>query len=152
MHPATRESKQIASSNLKLWFSEALSEFQAFTEFLSSITAEDLHGFWGRRKQPHHLALLYSDAFVKLIRKKDARSQLVSCSNFLIYLFLMASEKKDVERSYGLLEDFVTAAQALTAVATVEANIFLRPASMRIESFFTQAAQIMRHGQEAPLP
>ncbi|OAQ60612.1 Zn(II)2Cys6 transcription factor [Pochonia chlamydosporia 170] len=130
MHPATRHAKTTPGSNLKIWFSAALSEFEAFTEYLSSITAADLNGFWGRH----------------------ARSQLVSCANFLIYLFLMASEKKDVERAYALLEDFATAAEGLKAVASFEANIFLRPASLRVESFFAQAAEIMRNGHGGDIP
>lgn len=64
----------------------------------------------------------------------------------------MASEKKDVERAYALLEDFVTAAEGLKAVASFEANIFLRPASLRIESFFAQAAEIMRNGHGGVIP
>lgn len=59
----------------------------------------------------------------------------------------MASEQKDVERAYRLLESFVDSAHALKAAGTVEANIFLRPAALRIESFFLQAADIMRRGR-----
>lgn len=50
MDPATRAAKANPESNLRKWFVPALHEFQNFVNFFSSITEEDLRGFWCRRK------------------------------------------------------------------------------------------------------
>lgn len=140
MHPATKAAKRDPYSPLRTWFPEALAEFAGFTMFLSQISTQDLNGFWGRRE----CGVLSVIVLPKLTGLPDARSQLITCANFLIYLFLMASERTQIESAYGLLESFVDSAKALKATGTPEANIFLRPAALRIESFFIQAADIMR--------
>lgn len=76
----------------------------------------------------------------------DSRSQLILCGNFLIYLFLLASERRDIERAYRLLESFHQTVHDLGDTDQAQAKSLLRAATLRIDSFFTQAAQIMRHG------
>ncbi|KAJ0271674.1 hypothetical protein COL940_010906 [Colletotrichum noveboracense] len=50
MSPATNEAKSDPSSNLCRWFGTAVAEFQGFAKFMEEVTAEDMQGFWGRRK------------------------------------------------------------------------------------------------------
>jgi len=77
----------------------------------------------------------------------DARSQLTLCGNFLIYLFLLASTPEQVHRAFGLLESFHDSLQRLREWADDDASLALvRPVALRIDSFFIQAARIMRTG------
>ncbi|UNI15875.1 hypothetical protein JDV02_002362 [Purpureocillium takamizusanense] len=124
MHPPTRQAKTTPGSNLRRWFPEALLAFEAFVEFLSCVNKADLFGFWGRH----------------------ARSQLILCGNFLVFLFMLASERRDIERAYRLLESFHGTMHALWDVDHVQINTLLRAATIRIDSFFAQAAEIMRSG------
>ncbi|KAL6692416.1 hypothetical protein J3F84DRAFT_383964 [Trichoderma pleuroticola] len=124
MHPSTREAKLKAGSNLRKWFPEALLAFDGFAEFLSHLGRNNMFGFWGRY----------------------ARSQLVLCGNFLVFLFLVASERSDIEHAYGLLETFHQAMNSLWDVSNEEVTALLRAAKDRIDSFFSQAAQIIRRG------
>ncbi|SPO07078.1 uncharacterized protein DNG_09772 [Cephalotrichum gorgonifer] len=122
MSPATREAKAIPQSNLRQWFPRALSEFRAFTDFVANMTKEDLECFWIRH----------------------ARSHLILCGNFLIYLFLLASAPSDVEAAYGLLESFHQSLQRLRETESEDGRLLLRPVMLRIDSFFTQAAGVIR--------
>ncbi|KAF4595082.1 fungal specific transcription factor domain-containing protein [Ophiocordyceps camponoti-floridani] len=126
MYPPTRAAKTTPGSNLRKWFPAALAEFESFAEFLTCINKHDLFGFWGRH----------------------ARSHLILCGNFLIYLFLLAWERRDIERAYRLLESFHQTMHELHDYDNVQAKSLLRAATLRIDSFFTQAAQIMRQGGE----
>lgn len=75
----------------------------------------------------------------------DARSQLTLCGNFLIYLFLLASTPTQVHSAFALLESFHDSLQRLREWAIDDASLALvRPVALRIYSFFTQAARIMR--------
>ncbi|GJN86449.1 hypothetical protein PLIIFM63780_010029 [Purpureocillium lilacinum] len=129
MHPPTRQAKTTPSSNLRRWFPEALIAFEAFVDFLSCVNKADLFGFWGRH----------------------ARSQLILCGNFLVFLFLLASERRDIERAYRLLESFHGTMHALYDVDHVQINTLLRAATIRIDSFFSQAAEIMRGGGDGSI-
>ncbi|KAG6358261.1 hypothetical protein INS49_014145 [Diaporthe citri] len=75
MSPATAEARNDPSSNLCRWFGTAVAVFQAFTRFMDEVTSEDLQGFWGRH----------------------ARSQLILCGNFIIYLFLQQPRSSDIQ-------------------------------------------------------
>lgn len=76
----------------------------------------------------------------------DARSQLILCGNFLVYLFLLAWERRDIERAYRMLECYHQTIHELGECDNLQAKTLLRAAMLRIDSFFSQAAQIMRHG------
>lgn len=77
----------------------------------------------------------------------DARSQLILCGNFLIYLFLLAPSPAQVQATFQLLERYHESLLRLREWADDDASIaLLRPAALRMDSFFTQAAQIMRAG------
>ncbi|KAM0193040.1 hypothetical protein ACHAPA_004003 [Fusarium lateritium] len=129
MYPATRASKITPGSNLQRWLSTALAEFELFTTFMAYITEEELTSFWGR----------------------FARSQLILCGNFLIYLFLLASEPRDIEAAYRLLEKFHQSLQRLGDTEDVAAKVFLRPVILRIDSFFMQATELIKHGRTVVL-
>lgn len=76
----------------------------------------------------------------------DSRTHLVHAGNFLIYLFLCACTVEQVERSYSLLETYHHALRFLAAMADENSMGMLRPALLRIESFFKEAVEIMRKG------
>ncbi|OHE93549.1 hypothetical protein CORC01_11146 [Colletotrichum orchidophilum] len=122
MNPATKIAKAIPSSNLRLWFGTALSQFAGFTKFMRSIRPKDLQGFWGRH----------------------ARSQLVLCGNFIIYLFVLATEPEDVTSAFALLEGFHDALQQLNREADSTSQLLILPVTLRIDSFFMQAADRLR--------
>ncbi|EHK44883.1 hypothetical protein TRIATDRAFT_139428 [Trichoderma atroviride IMI 206040] len=122
MYPATRAAKANPESNLRKWFIHALGEFQSFVSFFSSISEEDLRGFWCRH----------------------ARSQLILCGNFLIYLFLLASDQGHIEAAYQLLQDFHHALKRLGETTHKPGRLLLRPVRLRLDSFFRQAATILR--------
>ena len=82
----------------------------------------------------------------ELTRRPDARSQLILCGNFLIYLFLLAPNPEQVQETFRLLGRFHESLQRLSAVADNVAINLLRPVALRIDSFFAQAAQVMRTG------
>ncbi|ODA83685.1 hypothetical protein RJ55_02200 [Drechmeria coniospora] len=130
MHPPTRAARSTPGSNLRKWFPEALATFEAFAEFFSCVNKHDLFGFWGRH----------------------ARSHLILCGNFLVFLFLLAWDSSDIERAYRMLESFHSTVHALWDEEYVEVKALLRVAIIRIDSFFSQAAQIMRNGGEASFP
>ena len=89
------------------------------------------------------LPWVFSDADVRAW-DTDARTHLVHCGNFLIYLFLCASTVEQVQESYLLLEAYHDALRFLTAAADDRVMRMLRPAMLRIESFFKEALEIMR--------
>ncbi|KAF5611922.1 uncharacterized protein FSUBG_1949 [Fusarium subglutinans] len=132
MFPATRAAKVTPGSNLQRWLSTALAEFELFTTFMAYITEEELTSFWGRLSAV-------------------ARTQLILCGNFLIYLFLLASDPRDVEFAYRLLEKFHGSLQTLGATDDIAARVFLRPVILRIESFFMQATELIKHGRTVVL-
>ncbi|UKZ57462.1 hypothetical protein TrVGV298_011319 [Trichoderma virens] len=126
MYPATRAAKANPESNLRKWFISALAEFQSFVYFFNSITEEDLRGFW------------------------YARSQLILCGNFLIYLFLLASDQQHIEAAYQLLQEFHLSLKRLGETTHKPGRLLIRPVRLRLDSFFRQAATILR-GNEAPI-
>ncbi|RBA11182.1 hypothetical protein FPRO05_04355 [Fusarium proliferatum] len=129
MFPATRAAKVTPGSNLQRWLSTALAEFELFTTFMAYITEEELTSFWGR----------------------FARTQLILCGNFLIYLFLLASDPRDIEVAYRLLEKFHSSLQRLGGTDDIAARVFLRPVILRIDSFFMQATELIKHGRTVVL-
>ncbi|KAJ9136610.1 Fungal specific transcription factor domain-containing protein [Pleurostoma richardsiae] len=131
MSPVTKAAKRDPTSNLRRYFNAAVKDFAPFTDFMNEISPECLHAFWGLH----------------------ARSQLILCGNFLIYLFLLAPDPEQVQDTFQLLGRFHDSLQRLSAVADKVAINLLRPVALRIDSFFTQAAQIMRTGpQTAAVP
>ncbi|KAM0483754.1 hypothetical protein ACHAPX_002250 [Trichoderma viride] len=122
MYPATRAAKANPESSLRKWFIHALSEFSGFVNFFNSIGEEDLRGFWCRH----------------------ARSQLILCGNFLIYLFLLASDQAHIEAAYQLLQDFHHGLKRLGETTHKPGRLLLRPVRLRLDSFFRQAATILR--------
>ncbi|KAI3556415.1 hypothetical protein CABS01_03812 [Colletotrichum abscissum] len=127
MNPATKVAKAIPSSSLRLWFGTALSDFASFTDFMSELTPMDLRGFWGCH----------------------ARSQLILCGNFIIYLFVLATEPGDITSAFKLLESFHDTLQRLKRHVDSISELLLLPVSLRIDSFFTQAADRLRGGPVA---
>jgi hypothetical protein len=127
MSPATMTAKLDPTSNLRRHFDTAVDDFSAFAAFMKQITKDDLHAFWGRH----------------------ARSQLMLCGNFLIYLFLLSSHSAQVKGAFHLLELFHESLQRLSGMADATSVGLLRPVALRIDSFFSQAAQIMRRGSTA---
>ena len=79
---------------------------------------------------------------------QDARSQFVLCGNFLVFLFLLASDRQDIERAYRLLESFHQTMHGLWDPDVDQVTTLLRVAKLRIDSFFTQAAEVMRRGSD----
>ncbi|KID85814.1 Transcription factor, fungi [Metarhizium guizhouense ARSEF 977] len=122
MAPATTAAKANPHSPLRRWFKKALQSAESFVRFISKIGAEELDRFWG----------CY------------ARSQLNICGNFLIYLFLLASEPEDVAAAYQLLEKFHVSLQKLNNMADMTSRLLIRPVALRIDSFFIHAPQIVR--------
>ncbi|KAK1716053.1 fungal-specific transcription factor domain-containing protein [Colletotrichum acutatum] len=127
MNPATKVSKAMPSSNLRLWFGTALSDFASFTMFMSELTSGDLQGFWGCH----------------------ARSQFILCGNFITYLFVLATEPGDVTSAFNLLESFHDTLQRLNRHIDSISELLLLPVTLRIDSFFTQAADRLRGGPAA---
>ena len=74
----------------------------------------------------------------------DARTQLVLAGNFMIYLFLLASKAEEVQATYKLLENFRESLHNIGSFETEESRAVFRPVTLRIDSFFNHAAQIMR--------
>ncbi|KAJ5090044.1 hypothetical protein N7532_008728 [Penicillium argentinense] len=128
MSPAKMSAKSEPTSSLRRHFPHAITSFQKFTQFMSGITQPCLKAYWGGH----------------------ARSQLTLCGNFLIYLFLLASTPSQVHAAFGLLESFHESLQRLRGWADDDASLALvRPVALRIDSFFIQAARIMRTGMES---
>ncbi|KAL2825671.1 fungal-specific transcription factor domain-containing protein [Aspergillus pseudoustus] len=125
MYPVIRGSAATANSNFVQWLPKALDEFEAFTFFMETLTNDDLAGFWIRH----------------------SRSQLILCGNFLIYLFLLATEPRDIEAAYGLLESLHNSLQRLGDTKHLAARLLLRPTMLRINSFFAQATELITHAR-----
>ncbi|KAL6233632.1 hypothetical protein BDW75DRAFT_241858 [Aspergillus navahoensis] len=129
MYPTARAAP---NSSLRQWLSVALKEFETFTTFMATVTEEDLAGFWIRH----------------------SRSQLILCGNLLIYLFLLATEPRDIEVAYQLLESLHHSMQRLDATPDVSARLIIRPTMLRINSF-AQATELISHartvGQVSPV-
>ncbi|KAL2275404.1 hypothetical protein FJTKL_02087 [Diaporthe vaccinii] len=121
MSPATAEARNDPSSNLCRWFGTAVAEFQAFTRFMDEITSEDLQGFWGRH----------------------ARSQLILCGNFIIYLFLQQPKSSDIQSAWSLVQTFRSSLHRLDSQAYDVAKLSIRPVFLRIESFFSQGPELI---------
>lgn len=76
----------------------------------------------------------------------DGRSQLILIGNFLIHLFLVSSNPEQVHITFRLLEQFHESLQRIGELVDEDSVGLIRPVALRIDSFFTQAAQIMRRG------
>ncbi|KAG6104627.1 hypothetical protein E4U13_008310 [Claviceps humidiphila] len=129
MHPATKAAKSQPDSNLRQWFAFALADFAQFTEFFASVNPGDFRGFWGRH----------------------ARSQLILCGNFLVYLFLMAADRAHIESAHKMLEDFRVKVNRIAMTDHVPTKAMIRATTIRTNSFFAQAVSVMRHGPEASI-
>ncbi|KAG5973632.1 hypothetical protein E4U55_000344, partial [Claviceps digitariae] len=129
MHPATKAAKSQPNSNLRQWFAFALTDFAQFIDFFTSVNPRDFRGFWGRH----------------------ARSQLILCGNFLVYLFLMASERAHIESAHRMLEEFRLKVNRISLTDHTPTKALIRATTIRTNSFFAQAAAVMRHGPEASI-
>ncbi|TWU72177.1 hypothetical protein ED733_000763 [Metarhizium rileyi] len=129
MHPATKAAKQDPNSSLRQWFPFAIADFARFTDFFASISPGEVRGFWGRH----------------------ARSQLILCGNFLVYLFLMAAEKEHIEAAHRMLENFREKVNKIADTDHIPTRALIRATKIRTNSFFSQAAAVMRHGPEASI-
>jgi NCS1 family nucleobase:cation symporter-1 len=123
MSPATKAARADPSSNLRRWFRDARGEFAGFATFMTQVGAADLNGFWGRH----------------------GRSQLILCGNFLVYLFLLAHEREDVQAAFRLIESFHESLARLEGLADSTARLLIRPVALRMNSFFVQAPDLMRN-------
>ena len=74
------------------------------------------------------------------------RSQLILCGNFLIQLFIVASDSHDIKVAHHVLLSFHQALQRLAATEYYVGKLLLRPVVLRIDSFFSQAGEIIRRG------
>jgi hypothetical protein len=70
--------------------------------------------------------------------------------NFLIYLFLLSSNPWQVRETYRLLELFHESLQRIRGLVDEDSVPLIRPVALRIDSFFTQAAQNMRGSGAGP--
>ena len=61
-------------------------------------------------------------------------------------MFLLTSEPRDIETAYQLLETFRDSLQCLDASLQGPAKLLLQPIRLRINSFFAQAASLIRQG------
>ncbi|KAH7027209.1 fungal-specific transcription factor domain-containing protein [Microdochium trichocladiopsis] len=143
MGPATKAARVDPNSGLRVHFQAALEMFTEFVAFIAGITQPQLRGYWGRH----------------------ARAQLILCTNFLIYLFLLASEPEHVVKAFELIESFNEGLCRLKGMAGTPkaisgprpspafstptgtlsaAMLLLLPAAVRIESFLEQAPRLMR--------
>ncbi|KAM0335220.1 hypothetical protein ACHAQA_000262 [Verticillium albo-atrum] len=123
MAPATKAARSDPDSNLRKWLPAALREFEGFTAYMTRINERDLNGFWGRH----------------------GRSQLILCGNFLIYLFLLATESENVSAAYSLIDSFHGSLARLEGLAGPTALLLIRPVALRMNSFFAQAPDLMRN-------
>ncbi|KAI8246534.1 ncs1 nucleoside transporter family protein [Colletotrichum sp. SAR 10_99] len=127
MSPATNEAKSDPSSNLCRWFGTAVAEFQGFAKFMEEVTAEDLQGFWGRH----------------------ARSQLILCGNFIIFLFLQQPKSSDLQSAWSLVQTLRLSLYRLESQADDVAKLLIRPVLLRIESLFSQGPELIRQYHSA---
>ncbi|KAF5511514.1 Transcriptional activator protein DAL81 [Colletotrichum siamense] len=127
MSPATNEAKSDPSSNLCRWFGIAVAEFQGFAKFMEEVTAEDLQGFWGRH----------------------ARSQLILCGNFIIFLFLQQPKSLDLQSAWSLVQTLRSSLYRLESQADDVAKLLIRPVLLRIESLFSQGPELIRQYHSA---
>ncbi|KAL3425162.1 hypothetical protein PVAG01_04443 [Phlyctema vagabunda] len=122
MAPATATSKADPTSRLCQKFQLGLQEGQRFVEFMSGVRTMDVRVFWSRH----------------------SRTNLVICANFLIYLFFGASTAVQVKEAYDMLQRFHTDLRFLADVADWSTIGLVRPALLRVESFFQSAAEGIR--------
>ncbi|ESU07081.1 hypothetical protein FGSG_12002 [Fusarium graminearum PH-1] len=62
-----------------------------------------------------------------------------------------SSDPRDIEAAYRLLEKFHLSLQRLGATEDTAAQVFLRPVILRIDSFFMQATELIKHGRTVKL-
>ncbi|KAM5368946.1 hypothetical protein ACJZ2D_009255 [Fusarium nematophilum] len=130
MWPSHMAAKTDPTSALRRYYDKALREFSPFVDFLDRIDSRSLNSFWG----------------------DYARSQLVLCGNFLVFLFLMAPTSDKVQETFRLLEGVYSGLKRCRDMAeNEEAVALLRPVLLRVETLFTQAARIMDTRDEMPI-
>ncbi|KAK9417355.1 putative Zn(2)-C6 fungal-type domain-containing protein [Seiridium unicorne] len=122
MRPTTKAAKYDEASHLRQWFPMALKVFTQFTSFVSMLDSTPLQGFSGRH----------------------AESQLIVYGNFLIYLFLLAKGLDEISEAYRHLEEFQESLQRLRSTPCPKARLLLKPVSLRIDSFVSEAVRLMR--------
>ncbi|OAA35740.1 nitrogen regulatory protein OTam [Beauveria brongniartii RCEF 3172] len=124
LSPATKAARADPNSSLRRNFQEAVYEMQQFATFMDEVTEGDLQGFWGRL----------------------GRSQLILCGNFMIHLFIVASGPDDIRVAHHVLLSFHQSLQRLAATQYYVGKLLLRPVALRVDSFFSQAGEIIRRG------
>lgn len=67
----------------------------------------------------------------------------------MIYLFFLSSSLQEVQTTYERLEKFHESLLRIARFASEPAQVLFRPITLRIDSFFKHAAQIMREGTVA---
>lgn len=137
--PASISAKGNPQSSLRRYFGAAIEQVGAFLAYMDEIELNTLRAFWGRRRCSERSVLAR-------LTKSDGRSQLILISNFLVYLFLLSSGPEQVRATFRLLELFHASLQRIGNLVNEESLSLVRPAFLRIDSFFTQAAQTMRKG------
>ncbi|KAI1619080.1 fungal-specific transcription factor domain-containing protein [Exophiala viscosa] len=124
MTPASVAAKHNPQSSLRRFFDAAIEKLGLILAFMDQITVDILREFWGQH----------------------GRSQLILIGNFLIHLFLVSSNPEQVHLTFRLLGRFHESLQRIGELVDEDSVQLIRPVALRIDSFFTQAAQIMRRG------
>jgi hypothetical protein len=143
MTPASRDAKNNPQSSLRRFFNQAVEQVDRFLSFMDEVSLEHLQAFWGRRK------FVVPTATNIELMVIDARSQLILIGNFLVYLFLLSSSLEEVRATYKQLEHFHESLQKKCELVDEGSLHLIRPVALRIDSFFTQTAQIMRRSLTA---
>lgn len=143
MTPATKAAKNNANSTLRRHFHDAVKEGTIARDFIRGLQMNNVqHVFWGRRKPSlRSLSGRFADA-----PTIDARPQFVLLGNFIISLFLLSSNLEEVQMTYNLLESLHESLRSLGSLKDHETESMFRPVALRVKSFLTYAAQVMRDG------
>ncbi len=64
----------------------------------------------------------------------------------MIHLFIVASGPEDIKVAHHVLLSFHQSLQRLAATQYYVGKLLLRPVALRVDSFFSQAGEIIRRG------
>lgn len=79
----------------------------------------------------------------------DARSQLILCGNFIIFLFLQQPRSLDLQSAWSLVQTLRSSLHRLESQADDVAKLLIRPVLLRIESLFSQGPELIRQYHSA---
>lgn len=65
----------------------------------------------------------------------------------MIYMFFLSSSLQEVQETYEHLEKFHGSLLRIASFESERSKVLFRPITLRIDSFFNHAAQIMRGGK-----